>query len=230
MKALEFIPLKPYNSFMSSSRSMFRKPGASSFRQAVDWVAFTGAWAILFNMLHPSGIELKVRPSYEKTPSVQSAPTAPNSSSKPSYSGWNTPNEKTAKSSRSPHTNPEIPSTLAEWQAKFPHISLIGAQSAYADKSIVFIDARKPDDYAEGHIAGSLNFYADEYEDFAPRVLPLLSPEKTYVIYCNGTTCDLSHHLAERLSEQGFKNLKVFFNGWSLWKKASLPVRQGAKP
>jgi rhodanese-related sulfurtransferase len=216
---------------MPSPKPVFQKPGVSSFRQAVDWIAFAGAWSVLFNVLHPSGIELKVRPSYEKAPSFKSASALPKVSSPSTYAGWNTPSKKTSKiKTTTVPASPVNPSTLAEWQAKFPHISLVGAQAAYRDKNTVFLDARKPEDYSEGHIAGALNFYADEYEDFAPRVLPYLSQDKTYVIYCNGTSCDLSHHLAARLSEQGFKNLKVFFNGWSLWKKASLPVQQGAQP
>lgn len=216
---------------MPSPKSLFQKPGFPSFRQAIDWIAFAGAWSVLFNVLHPSGIELKVRPSYEKAPSLKSSSVLPKVSSKASYAGWNTPADKTSRTKASTVPESSInPSTLAEWQAKFSHISLVGAQAAYHDKDTVFLDARKPEDYSEGHIAGALNFYADEYEDFAPRVLPFLSQDKTYVIYCNGTSCDLSHHLAAHLSEQGFKNLKVFFNGWSLWKKASLPIHQGVQP
>jgi rhodanese-related sulfurtransferase len=220
---------RAYNPSMSKKETWFRRPGPESLRQAIDWVAFAGTFALLFNVLHPSGIELKVRPSYEKAPATQAAP--PPAQGTASYDGWASP-EKATASNGSQTARPKVttPTTLAEWQALFPHISLVGAQAAYADKNTVFIDSRKPEDYAEGHITGALHFYADEYEDYVPKVMPLLSRDMTYVIYCNGTTCDLSHHLALKLSEQGYKNLKVFFNGWSQWKKAGLPTRAGDQP
>jgi hypothetical protein len=97
---------------------------------------------LLFNVLHPSGIELKVRPSYEKAPATQAAP--PPAQGTASYDGWASP-EKATASNGSQTARPKVttPTTLAEWQALFPHISLVGAQAAYADKNTVFIDSRK---------------------------------------------------------------------------------------
>lgn len=212
---------------MAKQRSFFQRPGVSSLRQAVDWVAFAGAWAILFNALHPSGIELKVTTVRDQVPARAAEPQAPAAR----YSGWAAPSrEKIAPSSASRASQKDVPTTQAEWEKRFPHLSAIGARNAWGDPNTVFVDARKPEDYAEGHIRGALNFYAEEFDQWAPRVLPDLDVNKTYIIYCNGTTCDLSHHLALKLSEQGFNHVKVFFNGWSQWKKAGYPVTQGGNP
>jgi len=232
MKGWKSQASNPYNLPMPTQEPLFRKPGVTHLRQAVDWVAFAGTWSIFFNVLHPSGIELKVHPSYEKAPSVQTASTLPSGSTSKTYSGWTTQpdKKKPGKGHVAPVAFSPLPSTLAEWQAKFPHLSILGAKAAWDDKKTVFLDARKPEDYAEGHVAGAVNFYAEEFDELAPRLLPGLDVHKTYVIYCNGTTCDLSHHLAERLSEQGFQTVKVFFNGWSEWTKAGFPVTKGATP
>jgi rhodanese-related sulfurtransferase len=216
---------------MAKREPLFQKPGLQSLRQAIDWVAFAGAWAILFNVLHTSGIEVKVRGIYEKAPSAKTETVTNSETSKTAYAGWNTPeSKKHSKSSAQSTSKSSGPSSLAEWQAKFPHLSVVGAKKAWDDKSTVFLDARKHEDYIEGHIAGAINFYADDFETYASRVLPNLDPHKTHVIYCNGTNCDLSHHLAERLSEQGFTHVKVFFNGWSEWRKAGYATRGGDQP
>jgi rhodanese-related sulfurtransferase len=76
-----------------------------------------------------------------------------------------------------------------------------------------------------------LDFYADDFEKMAPQVLPQL-PDKSreIVAYCHGTSCDLSIHLAQKLAEQGYTDVKVFFGGWPEWKKAGYPINTGAQP
>jgi len=106
----------------------------------------------------------------------------------------------------------------------------VGARKIFEDQSALFLDARKAKEYSAGHIPRAINYYAEEFDALAPKVLPNLDPSKTYVIYCTGSECDLSHDLAKRLGEQGFKHLKVFFGGWPEWKKAGLPVSTGSAP
>ena len=207
---------------------LFRTPGKAVFREAFDWVAVAGVIAVLFNALHPSGIELKVRSQYKRTQPVADGTSAPRPAS---YAGWNSPSGTSKIKTGQAGQTALLPknATLADWQARFPHVGIIGAKKAW-DNQWIFLDARKPEDYAEGHVAGAVNFYEEEFDDWAPRLLPTLDPAKNYLIYCNGTSCDLSHHLAERLSQQGYKNLKVFFNGWSEWKKAGYPSHTGSNP
>jgi rhodanese-related sulfurtransferase len=224
---------RPYNPSMAKPKPLFQTPSFSSLRQAIDWVALAGTWALLFNVLHTSGIELKVRPDHEKASASKQAAPKTTEQEKPSYSGWassgDTAKKASSKTSKATATS-STPNTLAEWQARFPHLSVVGAKAAWDNKKTIFIDSRKPTDYAEGHIARAVNFYADEYDEWAPKVMGSLPPDKTYVIYCNGTTCDLSHHLAVKLQEQGYQDLKIFFNGWSQWKKAGYPMREGSQP
>jgi rhodanese-related sulfurtransferase len=110
------------------------------------------------------------------------------------------------------------------------YIGLLGAKKAFDEKNAFFIDARKAEEYAAGHIPGAIHFYADDFDRLAARVLPQLSPEKPYILYCADSECDLSEELAQKLDRQGFKRLRVFMGGWPEWAKAGYPAREGPNP
>jgi rhodanese-related sulfurtransferase len=185
----------------------------SILRQALDWFWVSAAVGILFNSLHPAGIELKVSP---RKP-VSAVPALKASAS--SYPGWNIPSRRGAPAK-----------TPASVKSRLSPIGLLGARKAFDEKSADFLDARKEEEYAAGHIPGAVNFYAEDFDRWAARVLPRLDPSKPYILYCTGSECELSNELADKLEQQGFKNLKVFFGGWPEWKKAGFPVKEGAQP
>jgi len=88
----------------------------------------------------------------------------------------------------------------------------------------VFIDARPPDLYQENHIQGALNVPLAEFDQVIDTALTGLSEEALIVTYCDGEDCDLSAHLALKLKEIGYGNVRVLHNGWSLWKNHQLPL------
>jgi rhodanese-related sulfurtransferase len=93
-----------------------------------------------------------------------------------------------------------------------------------------FLDARPSNQYAEGHIAFAWSMPADAFQQHLPTVQPLLTPESPIVVYCDGTECELSHRVAEKLKNQGFQNVRILVNGWTLWKAAGFPTNQGEEP
>ncbi len=191
---------------------------ASVLRQALDWIWVSAAVGILFNAFHPSGIELKVKP--QKALSVP----APRSSPPETYKGWNLPDRRGTTASK-----PAVASPASEGP-RLVYIGLLGAKKAFDEQSAAFIDSRKAEEYAAGHIPGALNFYADDFDHWAGQVLPRLDPAKSYILYCTGSECDLSKELAAKLDQQGFKSLKVFFGGWPEWTQAGYPTREGPNP
>ncbi|MEJ2658258.1 MAG: rhodanese-like domain-containing protein, partial [Desulfobacterales bacterium] len=48
--------------------------------------------------------------------------------------------------------------------------------------------------------------------------------DATIITYCDGETCELSHHLANFLIDAGFNNVRILVNGWTKWKNADLPI------
>jgi rhodanese-related sulfurtransferase len=106
-------------------------------------------------------------------------------------------------------------------------ISLDEAENLFFTDAAVFIDARSEQDYAQGHIqnARSLPWQAVDLKFMG--VTEQLDLETPIVTYCDGETCELSHHLALFLRDAGFLNTRVLVNGWTLWHQAGLPVESG---
>lgn len=105
-------------------------------------------------------------------------------------------------------------------------ISLSQAMAYFQAHSTIFLDARLEPDFKAGHIPRALNLPFEEFERYYPKVEPLLSKAKTIITYCDGTECEASLFLARLLKTKGFRNLKIFFGGWTEWSKAGLPVQK----
>lgn len=106
-------------------------------------------------------------------------------------------------------------------------ISLEEAKQVFFSKKGIFLDARPPNDYQAGHIQGARNLPIeafDEYFDKATRDLP---QESLIITYCDGETCTQSIKLTKKLKEMGYEDVRILVNGWSLWKKHSLPLDEG---
>lgn len=105
-----------------------------------------------------------------------------------------------------------------------PAISLDYAMMKFQSKNIVFLDARYPADFEEGHVRGAINLPWEEFDEYAPGVLRSLPKDEEIIAYCDGTECETSLLLARELIELGYENIKVFFGGWQEWQDAGLAV------
>lgn len=114
----------------------------------------------------------------------------------------------------------EIKETIAFTEPKA--ITLDQAYTLF-NRNVIFVDARDEADYLAGHITNSINIPFDDFDNHKQK-LELLSKEKSMVIYCGGTDCDLSILLGNLLFEQGYKQVYIFFGGWFDWLSANYPV------
>jgi len=197
----------------------FTFPEPSVVRQAWNLFVFSSIFAILFNTFYNDGIELKVG-----SPKVSYLMDKPKNDANPadSYSGWKTTPVKTSRDKPIPVKPP---------YGAITRLSLMGAKDRFDKKKCVFLDARNPGEYKEGHIPGSLIFSALDMDKFAPLVMPQLTDkDQEIVAYCNGGDCTLSLELAHTLIQQGYNHVEVFEGGWPEWKKASFPVQTGENP
>jgi rhodanese-related sulfurtransferase len=103
-------------------------------------------------------------------------------------------------------------------------ISLEDTEALFFARTTLFLDARSPELYAAGHIQGAVNFPADAFEATFPQVMAGVPHDATLVTYCDGETCALSKDLALALLQQGYFNVRVLVNGWTLWQQSNLPV------
>lgn len=102
------------------------------------------------------------------------------------------------------------------------------AVAFYDAQEAVFVDARPPELYAEGHIPGALNVPWQQVNDFLDAFFKKVADTKTIVIaYCDGEACSLSEELALMLRDMGYENVKVLINGWTVWTQNGYPTEQG---
>ena len=108
-------------------------------------------------------------------------------------------------------------------------IDVHGAIPLQGRPGVVFLDARTPDEYARGHVAGAKNLPQElMYGDLDAVVKRMsLSPDARGVVYCEGILCDKSQELAEALRTDGFPYVSVMPDGFEGWQAAGGPTEGG---
>jgi rhodanese-related sulfurtransferase/uncharacterized membrane protein YphA (DoxX/SURF4 family) len=105
------------------------------------------------------------------------------------------------------------------------------------EQNTLFLDARSPDLFGEGHVPGAYNFdfYNSNavYGAFASKY----SKSTPMAVYCEGIsgtrnedTCSTSRLLTEYLVQRGYSKVLLYEQGMEFWKKAGLPVETGSSP
>ena len=102
------------------------------------------------------------------------------------------------------------------------------AKDKFLTGAAVFIDARTPELYQEGHIQGALNLPLADFDHLADKVVMNFPEDTLLVTYCDGEDCALSAELALKLRKIGFENVRVLHDGWNVWRRHRLPF-QGEK-
>ncbi len=97
------------------------------------------------------------------------------------------------------------------------------AKKLFDENSAVFIDARDPWEFSEGHIFNAVNIPEFSFSPYMP-IVKSLDKNAAYTIYCSSSDCELSRRLASRLKDSGFTNLVVFSDGWESWLNARYPI------
>jgi rhodanese-related sulfurtransferase len=118
---------------------------------------------------------------------------------------------------------------IKDQKTNIPLITLSETYKLYQNKKAVFVDARDPFSFEEGHIAGAINIYPDEVLLHLPRLKAQLSPDSIVITYCDGPQCPLSKETAYALLKQGVPTVRVLIDGWKLWTNAGYPIGQGNK-
>lgn len=91
--------------------------------------------------------------------------------------------------------------------------------SRMKDGLITVLDVRPPEEYAAGHIAGSVNI---PLRDLRQR-LDELPPGTEVVAYCRGPYCVLAYEAVATLRDRGLEARRLE-DGFPEWRAAGLPV------
>lgn len=109
-------------------------------------------------------------------------------------------------------------------------ISLDKTKEAFLSKEGVFLDARSPELYEQGHIRGARNLPWQAVDDHFDSVMVDIPKDRLIISYCDGEACALSKDLAIELLFRGYENVRVLINGWSVWQENQLPIAKGSHP
>ncbi len=107
-------------------------------------------------------------------------------------------------------------------------IQLAGLKQLFDAGAVLLIDAREPEEYAEGHIRGALSMPYDEVSSEPERLENLAAGGKAIAVYCGGGACELSLTLAWDLIWAGQKKVVVYMGGYPEWVAAGNPIEQGS--
>lgn len=92
-------------------------------------------------------------------------------------------------------------------------------------KGAVFVDIRPPHDFAKAHIRGAVNLPLNKISGG----VSTLPKDKPVVVYesglASGDVCAASRAAAGLIASRGFKDVKVYHDGFIAWQKAGAPVQ-----
>jgi phage shock protein E len=96
----------------------------------------------------------------------------------------------------------------------------LGARIAWADRSLVVLDVRTPEEFAAGHLPGAINI---PHTEMAARVAELEgSRDSDIVVYCR--TGARSATALGVLGKSGFKRLYHLQGDYTRWTEEKRPV------
>jgi phage shock protein E len=96
----------------------------------------------------------------------------------------------------------------------------LGARIAWADRSLVVLDVRTPEEFAAGHLPGAINI---PHTELASRVAELDgSRESDIVVYCRSGA--RSATALGVLEKSGFKRLFHLEGDYTRWSEEKRPV------
>lgn len=175
-------------------------------------------------------------PSPAAPGTAEPAPTAPAASAPAAPAPTPAPRAASVAPARSsPAASPA--DAAAEVLRRFPRhgqpfVEISGDAAAWLHaRGVVFLDARRSKDYAQGHVAGARSFPVWEADVVRERVESFVGEGRDgaypVVLYCSGGDCEDSHMLAQMLYGAGFENLLVYRDGFPDWVRRGGPVAAG---
>src|SRR5215471_981969 len=120
------------------------------------------------------------------------------------------------------HGRAELNAIVADYFRRLDALEPVSRQELMGrlkDKSVVLLDVRPEDEFAQGHLPGALNIPLAQLG----RKLSKLSKRTQIVAYCRGPYCVLSFEAVAALRAKGY-DARRLEDGFPEWKAAGLPV------
>jgi rhodanese-related sulfurtransferase len=91
----------------------------------------------------------------------------------------------------------------------------------------IILDARNPEDYAEGHIPGAHLLFFYNMNEYYPGLEEKLRSAPAFLTYCSDVTCEDSEFLANELLNLNHVPVYVYKGGIADWMNNQMPVVSG---
>ena len=88
------------------------------------------------------------------------------------------------------------------------------------EDNLVVVDVRAEEDYAKGHIPGSINLPREKWDS-----LKGLTKNKTNVVYCYSQQCHLAANACVQFASRGYPVMEME-GGFAAWKQMELDVEE----
>jgi rhodanese-related sulfurtransferase len=106
----------------------------------------------------------------------------------------------------------------------FEEIEEIQAAKEIFDRGgALFLDARHPDAYHEGHIPGAVSLPVGRFDEMIEGVRGRYPASTSIITYCSGRECEDSHNLARLLFMEGYTHIRIFIDGYPGWEEMGYP-------
>lgn len=106
-----------------------------------------------------------------------------------------------------------------------PTIERDDLAGALARSTVTAVDALPAHAFSQRHLPGAINVVAEHSDEDVARALPDLGAP--VVVYSTDANCDRAPALAGRLTELGYRNVRLFRAGIADWVAHGRPVAQG---
>jgi rhodanese-related sulfurtransferase len=91
-----------------------------------------------------------------------------------------------------------------------------------------FVDCRSEEDFASGHVSGSLHAPAEQPDPVGEPLLSTLRAAATVITYCDADAdCDRSARVAARIASAGLPDVRVLEGGMPAWLEGGYPAESG---
>jgi rhodanese-related sulfurtransferase len=93
----------------------------------------------------------------------------------------------------------------------------------------LFVDARKPDLYEEGHIPGAIQCDPYEPDDALNGIVARVSGVERVIVYCGGGDCEDSIFMCRELLDAAvpYDSIFLYPGGWNEWSANQMPAQAG---
>ncbi len=125
---------------------------------------------------------------------------------------------------------------MERWQEKvlneqltggLPAVSLKQVKEAYKSGAALFVDARDPEFFEQGHIPGAVSLPVRDFDSVFPKLEEQIRAAPKVITYCDGASCEMSVELTEKLLFAGVNWVEIFTGGMQQWQGAGQPVVAG---